>query len=104
GKHERLLMLLELRPGELLDELLQCAETAGQRHEGVRLHEHQMLPLMHVVDHHELMHLEQHVLAAAQEGWDDASDPAAVPDHRTGGLPHEPEAAAAIDEADGSPP
>ena len=59
-----------------------------------------MLPLMHVVDHDELMRLEQHVLARAQEGGDDAGDAAAVPDHRPGGLAHEPEAAAAIDEAD----
>ena len=30
GEHDRLLMLLELRPGELLDELLQRAEAARQ--------------------------------------------------------------------------
>ena len=73
GKHDRLLMLLELRPGELLDELLQCAETARQRHEGVRLHEHQMLPLMHVVDHNQFVSFEQHVLTRAQESGDDAA-------------------------------
>jgi len=55
---------------------------------------------MHVVDHDELMRFEQHVLAGAQEGGDDAGDATAVPDHRPGGLAHEPEAAAAIDEAD----
>jgi hypothetical protein len=62
GEHDGLMMLLELRPGELLDELLQGAEPAGQRHEGVGLHEHQMLPLMHVVDHNQFMSFEQHVL------------------------------------------
>ena len=67
GEHDRLLMLLELRPGELLDELLERAEAARQRHESIGAHEHQVLSLMHVVDHDELMRFEQHVLALAQE-------------------------------------
>src|SRR5262249_7029146 len=100
GEYDRLLMLLELRPGELLDELLQCAETARQRYEGVRLHEHQMFPLMHVVDHNQFMSFEQHVLTRAQESRDDARDPAAVADHRPGCLSHQPEASSAIDETD----
>ncbi len=57
-EHDRLGVLAELRPGELLDELFQRAETAGQRHEGVGLDEHQMLALMHVVDHDQLVGFE----------------------------------------------
>ena len=77
GKHDRLGVPAELRPGELLDELFKRAEPAGERHEGVRLDEHQRLPLMHVVDDDELLSLDQHVLALAQEAGNDAGDVAA---------------------------
>ena len=60
-------MTAELRPGELLDELLERAEPAGKRHEGVGLGEHQLLPLMHVVDDDQLLGLDQHMLPLAQE-------------------------------------
>ncbi len=93
-------MLLKLGPGELLHELFQGAEPARKRHEGVRLHEHQVLSLMHVVDHDQLLDVQQHVLALAQKGRNDAGDTAAMAERRAGGLPHQAEAATAIDETD----
>ena len=100
SKHDRLGVAAELRPGELLDELLERAEAAGQRHEGIGLGEHQLLALMHVVDHDQLLGLDQHMLPLAQEAGNDAGDMAAMMDHRTGDLAHQAEAAAAIDEPD----
>ena len=100
GEHDRLLMLLELRPGELLDEFLERPEAAGERHEGIRLHEHQMFALMHGVDHDQLLHIDQHVFAEVEEGGNDAGDVAAIVEHGAGDLAHQPDTAAAIDEAD----
>src|SRR5690349_4876297 len=74
GKHDWLLMLLELRPGQLLHELLEGSKSAGEGNERIRADEHQMLALMHVVDHDELVRFEKHVLALAEEGGDDAGD------------------------------
>src|SRR5262249_55396583 len=71
-----------------------------QSHEGVRFQEHQVLALMHVLDHDQLMRLEQHMLASTQEGRDDPRDAAAMADDRSRDLAHEAEAATAIDEAD----
>src|SRR5215470_8045328 len=93
-------MPAELRPRELLDELLECANAPRQRDEGVRLHEHQVLALMHVVDHDQLLGFGEHVLALAQEVWDDAGDVAAMAKRGMSNLAHQPEAAPAIDEAD----
>ena len=41
-------MAAELRPGHLLDDLLQRADAARQRHEGVRQLEHLAFALVHV--------------------------------------------------------
>ena len=48
GDQDRLLVAAELRPGELLDQFLQRADAAGQRHEGVGALEHDALALVHV--------------------------------------------------------
>ena len=44
----RLGVLVELGPGHHLDDLLERADAAGQRHEGVGALEHDSLPLVHV--------------------------------------------------------
>ena len=93
-------MTAELRPRQLLDELLERAEPAGKRHEGVGSDEHELLALVHVVNDDQLLRLDQHLLALAQETRDDADDVAAVIEHGAGDLAHEAEAAPAIDEAD----
>src|SRR5947207_4157394 len=90
----------KLRPGELLDELFERSKAARQRDEGVRLGEHQLLPLMHVVHHDQLLGLDQHMLALAQEAGDDAGDVAAMAKRRMCGLAHEPKAASTVDQAD----
>src|SRR5262245_1574616 len=55
---------------------------------------------MHVVDDDQLLSLDQHMLALAQEAGDDAGDVAAVVERGVGDLAHKSEAAAAIDKAD----
>ena len=42
-------MTAELRPGHDLDDLLDRADTAGQRHKGVGFLEHGVFALVHVV-------------------------------------------------------
>ena len=64
-----LAMPLELNPGELLDELLQRADPAGQRDERVGAVEHDLLALMHVVDHDEFAPLERSLFALLTEIW-----------------------------------
>ena len=54
GEEHRLLVAAELRPGHLLDQLLQRADAAGKRDERVRALEHQHFALMHVVGDDEL--------------------------------------------------
>jgi len=44
----------ELRPGDYLEELLQRAEAAGERHEGVGHVGHLRLPLVHGADHNKV--------------------------------------------------
>jgi hypothetical protein len=81
-------MPAELRPGELLDEFLQRSDAAGQSDERVRLHKHQVFALMHIVDHDQLLRLDQHVLALAQEAGDDAGDVAPMAKRRVSNLAH----------------
>ena len=56
-------MAAELRPGELLDQLLQRADAARQRHESVGELEHQPFALMHVAGDDQLLRALQHMLA-----------------------------------------
>ncbi len=99
GEKHRLLVAPELRPGHLLDQLLQRADAAGQRDEGVCLLEHQHLSLMHVFGDDELGQLCHRALAALQEARNDPGDAAAAVEHRAGERSHEADGAAAIDEA-----
>ena len=93
-------MLAELLPGHLLDQFLQRADTAGQRHEGVRAFEHQPLALVHVVGDDQFRHPAQGDLAGAEEARNDAGDGAAVVEHGFGDRAHQPDRTAAIDQPD----
>ena len=57
GKDHRLFMTAKLGPGHDFDNLLQCADTARQRDEGVCTLEHHMLALMHVLGDDKLIEL-----------------------------------------------
>ena len=52
---DRLGVAIELRPGHLLDQLLQRADPARQRDEGVGAIEHRLLALVHVADDNHLV-------------------------------------------------
>ena len=93
-------MLVELRPGHHLDDLLERADAAGERDEGVGALEHDALPLMHVGGDDQLRHLLQHHLAVLEELRDDAGHLAAMGHDGAGDDAHQPDRAAAIDEAD----
>ena len=91
GDQDRLLVAAELRPGELLDQLLQRADAARQRHEGVGALEHDALALVHVAGDDPLLHARQHVLAVDQEVRNDAGHhPAMVEDGDSASAPIRP--------------
>ena len=100
GDQDRLLVAAELRPGELLDQLLERTDAARQRHEGVRSLEHDAFSLVHVAGDDALLRALHHVLAVHQEIRGYAGDEAAVIEHRPRQGSHQPDRAAAIDEAD----
>ena len=99
-QHDRLGVAAELRPGQLLDQLLERTDAARQGDEGIRPVEHQLLALVHVLDDDQLVGIAQHALTLGQEARNDARHAAAVLEHGAGQLAHQAEAAAAVDEAD----
>jgi hypothetical protein len=87
----------ELCPGHLLDQLLQRADPARKRHEGIRALEHHPFALVHVAGDDSLLHVHQHMLAIDQEIRDDAGHGPAVGEDRFGERAHQADRAAAID-------
>ena len=101
GEQHRLPVAAELHPGHLLDDLLQRADAAGQRDEGVRHLEHLAFALVHVAGDDQVVLAAPRVLARHQEFGDDAGDlRRRASEHRVGELAHHADGAAAIDEAD----
>ena len=100
GDQDRLLVPAELRPGELLDQLLQRADAARQRHEGVGVLEHDALSLVHVAGDDPLLHARQHVLAVDQEVRNYAGHHAAMVEDRIRQRAHQADRPAAIDQPD----
>ena len=101
GDQDRLLVAAELRPGELLDQLLQRADAAGQGDEGVGALEHRALALMHVARDDKLLG-EPPWTSRAWSGIPGMMpvDLAAVLEHGVGERAHQADRAAAIDEPD----
>ena len=93
----------ELRPGDDLEELLEGAQPAGQREEAVGQVGHQRLALVHRVDGAQVGQAEVGDLALEQRLRDDAGDLAAGLEHRVGQRAHQPDARAAVDQADAAP-
>ena len=65
GGEDRLLVAAKLGPGELLDQFLQRADAARQRHEGVRALEHDALSLVHVARDDQFLRVDE----TAVPGW-----------------------------------
>src|SRR6266576_4118190 len=94
----RLLVAAELRPGELLDELLERADAAWQRDEPIGAVEHRLLAHMHVGCDDDLLRAAQRLLAVLQKLRNNAGDVPAVVEHRSCDSTHQPARAAAVDE------
>jgi hypothetical protein len=90
----------ELLPGELLDELFERADAAGQSDEGIRAFEHLPLALMHVGRDDHLLDALERVFLELEKVRNDPGDHAAVIEHGARHRAHDAERAAAIDEAD----
>ena len=102
AEDDRLAVMAELGPGHDLDDFLDRADTARQRHEGVGFLEHGMFALMHVVGDDQLVdnaELTVSVASIHEKSRDDAGDLAAVNGRRGGNRAHDALGAAAIDQA-----
>ena len=93
-------MTIELRPGQLLDQFLQRADPARQGDERVGAIEHRLLARMHRLNHEHFLGVGQRMLLADQEIRDDPGHIAAAGQRRSRQAPHQPFAAAAVNEAD----
>ncbi len=96
----RLSVLAELEPGELLDQLLERADAAGQRDERVGALEHLAFALVHVARDHHIPRAFERVLARHQKIGDHPGDLTAGIHRRVRDRAHQPDPAAAIDQPD----
>ncbi len=100
GDQDRLLVAIELRPGHLLDQLLERADASRQRDEGVGALEHRLLALVHVLDHQHLLRVGERMLLAHEKTGDNSGHEAAARQRRPRHASHQALAASAVDEAD----
>ena len=100
GEQHGLVVTLQLRPSELLDEFLERADAARQGDESVGALEHQLLALMHAVDNDEILRGDERVLALDQKLGDNPRDSPARRKRRARHAAHQAVAAAAENEAD----
>ena len=98
-------VLVELRPGHHLDHLLERADAAGERDEGVGALEHDALPLMHVGGDDQLAAPRCSITSRSLRncGMMPVTSPPLGQD-RAGEDAHQPDGAAAIDQADAASP
>ena len=93
-------MPAKLRPGELLDQLFQGANSAGQCHECIGLLEHDPFALMHVAGDDALLNAGEHVLTIHKEVGDHAGHRAAMIERGFGKCAHQAHGSSAIDKPD----
>ena len=99
-QQDRLRVPAELRPGHLLDQFLQGADSARQRDEGVRRSNIRRLRVCMSETTMVSWTSSSMLLARFQEVRDDARDIAAMVEDGAGDRPHQADIAAAIDEVD----
>src|SRR5262249_33822299 len=99
---DRFLVPAELRPGELLDQLLERPDTARKRDEGVGTLEHHPFALVHVGRDDPLLHAQQQAVRPAfqKAGGQPPARPPAVIEDGFGERSHQPHRPAAINQAD----
>src|SRR5881296_522732 len=90
----------ELRPREHFQRLLEGAETAGQRDEAVGQRIHGGLALVHALDEAQLAEARVRELFRGERPRDHADDLDARRQRRVGEHAHEPDGAAAVDDAE----
>jgi hypothetical protein len=93
-------VLSKLEPGELLDQLLERADAAGQRDECVGALEHLAFALVHVARDHHVARAFERVLARHQEVGNHPRDRTARIHRSVRHRAHQPDPAAAIDHVD----
>src|SRR5690606_10793519 len=106
GEHHGLVMTAELRPGHDLHDLLERADTSGERDERISAVEHGMLALMHVFgDDQFIKPVLQRAASflAQQEAWYDAADASAGVKAAGRDGSHDPDGSAAKDQAQSRP-
>jgi len=95
---DRARVVAELLPRPGLEQLLQRAQSAGQRHEGVGGLRHLKLALVHGVDDSQFLDAAVAQFAGDEPARDDAQHLAAGGQRGVGHLAHQPGVAAAVDQ------
>ena len=93
GEDDRLAVMAELRPGHDLDDLLDRADAARQRHKGVGFLEHRVFALVHVVGDDEFVEPVKRGFGGFlvdEEARNDAGDLAAGPERASATAPMMP--------------
>jgi hypothetical protein len=90
----------ELEPRQHLEQLLEGAEPAGQRHEAVGQRRHHGFPLVHARHHAEVAQPGVRDLGRVEAARNDAGDRAVPGEDSVRQDAHQPDRAAAVDEAD----
>ena len=91
-------MQAELAPGQHLEELVEAAGAAGQGHDGVGVHEHHLLALVHGLGDDHAREVAAALLAGDEVGGDHPEGLAAGRDRRAGDRAHQPDVAGAVDQ------
>ena len=99
----RLAVVAELRPGQRLEQLVERAVAAGERDEGVRQLGHLRLALVHRLDDVQPGEPPVHHFPLEQAPRRDAGNRHALGERRLRQHPHQPDAAAAVHEAEACP-
>jgi hypothetical protein len=103
GDQDRLVVQLELAPGEDLECLVERSQPAGEADEGIRHLEHAALAAVHAVGDDHFVQRGMRHLAAHEEIRDYPDDIASRGKRRIGECAHQPDPAAAINQPDTGP-
>jgi nucleoid-associated protein YgaU len=97
-QEDRLAVQPDLRPGQHLEEFIQRARATGQHHDGVGIHEHDLLPLVHVFGHDGLGHVARGPFAAKKMHRDHPKRRGPRRYGRCRDLAHDPDITGTIDQ------
>ena len=97
-QEDRLAVQPDLPPCQHFEKFVQRARTARQHHDCVRVHEHHLLALVHILGDHQRRQVTPPLFAHHQMGGDHAQRARPGPLGRSRHFAHQPDIARAIDQ------